>query len=150
MLPEVQLVQYLKFSPFVPTFLIIGGRLSCLNDKTSHVEWTWKLCIRPISNFYQLNLFKNYLVGWMKLVWQHRYLIHRGGIVFVFVCVAYEAREGDEMWTLVTSCNVGREAGCKLRRIIKHFFFFFLGTTAHIGPWPPLMRFRNLTLIDNW
>jgi hypothetical protein len=29
-------------------------------------------------------------------------------------------------------------------------FFFFNGAAAHIGPWPPLMRFRNLTLIDNW
>jgi hypothetical protein len=30
------------------------------------------------------------------------------------------------------------------------FFFFLYGAAAHIGPWPPLMRFRNLTLIDGW
>jgi hypothetical protein len=25
-----------------------------------------------------------------------------------------------------------------------------MALTANIGPWPPLTRFRNLTLIDNW
>jgi hypothetical protein len=26
----------------------------------------------------------------------------------------------------------------------------FNGAPAHVGPRPPLMRFRNITLIDNW
>jgi hypothetical protein len=26
----------------------------------------------------------------------------------------------------------------------------FNGAPAHVGPRPPLMRFRNLTLTDNW
>jgi hypothetical protein len=30
------------------------------------------------------------------------------------------------------------------------FFFFFNGAADHIGPWPPRMRFLNLTLIDSW
>jgi hypothetical protein len=30
------------------------------------------------------------------------------------------------------------------------FVFFLYGASAHIGPWPPLMRFLNLTLIDSW
>jgi hypothetical protein len=32
---------------------------------------------------------------------------------------------------------------------ISSFFFFLYGAPAHIGPWPPLMRLRNLTLTDN-
>jgi hypothetical protein len=31
-----------------------------------------------------------------------------------------------------------------------HLSIHPVALTAHIGPWPPLMRFRNLTLIDNW
>jgi hypothetical protein len=33
----------------------------------------------------------------------------------------------------------------------KHYpVFFFLGFNSPIGPRPPLMRFFNLTLTDNW
>jgi lipopolysaccharide/colanic/teichoic acid biosynthesis glycosyltransferase len=39
--------------------------------------------------------------------------------------------------------------GVKLLLLLL-LLLLFNGAPAHVGPRPPLMRFRNLTLIDNW
>jgi hypothetical protein len=51
--------------------------------------------------------------------------------------------------------KIGLSPNCTTFFFFFFFFFFFsffflYGAAAHIGPWPPLMRFRNLTLIDGW
>jgi hypothetical protein len=43
-----------------------------------------------------------------------------------------------------------KEARHKAARVFTSSIFFIYGAPAHIGPWPPLMRFLNLTLIDSW
>jgi hypothetical protein len=68
----------------------------------------------------------------------------------------YEPQEGLVIKTdwLAASCNINRivlypaDGGSRFLRNVCIFFLY--GAAAHIGPWPPLMRFLNLTLIDSW
>jgi hypothetical protein len=53
------------------------------------------------------------------------------------------------LYTLCCVCNW--PCSCWLgAQIIKNWIQLFNGAPAHVGSRPPLMRFRNLTLIDNW